>query len=226
MKCSFRFPEEGSCRPVRRLREDRPTDPEVPINLTITPNTIYVEHVHPRGTQTDMTRSAMIAIIVALWATTTQAQRPPEFGLLPDPGPNRIEVRFALGDKTARCKRFTLTAKVGDRIVISRQFASGFQIPADAVSLPRKDALDLQFKCGKHRWHFTNVGERAFLSGWWWVGTDYPPFQSLFQNASDVQDAVWIRYLIIDPANDSGLFVYRFCPAKLKDQKPGPCYEN
>lgn len=40
------------------------------------------------------------------------------------------------------------------------------------------------------------------------------------------QDAVWIRYLITDPEGDSGFVVYKYCPAKFKDVKPGPCYTD
>ena len=67
---------------------------------------------------------------------------------------------------------------------------------------------------------------RVHLWGWWWVGTDYPPFQQVFQEDDRFKDAVWIKYLMIDPIGDEPFNVYKFCPAKLKDQKPGPCYDD
>jgi hypothetical protein len=168
-----------------------------------------------------------LVILLLLMATAEAQRRPPAVGRkLPDPGPNRIEVRFALGEKAVTCKRFHLTAKVGGRVIMEGQFASGFQIPSEATTLPRNDALQPEFQCGSHRWQFTKVGERAFLPGWWWVGTDYPPFQETFQGRPEFKDAIWIRYLIVDPTKESGFNVYKYCPANLKDQKPGPCYDE
>src|SRR6266851_6956966 len=145
-----------------------------------------------------MQNSLIALAILALTTVGVQAQRePPEIGRkLTDPGPNRIEVRFALGEKTVKCKYFHLTAKVENHVIIDHSFESSFQIPRSATKLPRKDALELDFRCEKHRWHFTKVGERAFLSGWWWVGTDFPPFQERFQGWPELQDAIWVRYLI------------------------------
>jgi len=168
-----------------------------------------------------------LVVLLLVTATVGAQRRPPEIGRkLPDPGPDRIEVRFALGEKAVKCEQFHLTAKVEGRVVMDGEFASGFQIPSEAAALPRNDALELELKCGHHRWHFTKVGERAFLAGWWWVGTDYPPFQETFQGWPEFKDAVWIRYLIVDPTKESGFNVYKYCPAKLKDQKPGPCYDD
>lgn len=175
-------------------------------------------------------RVTLVALIFAIMTLASVAhgqRRPPEIGRqLPDPGPNHVEVRFALGEKAVTCKRFSLTGRIEGRVIIRGKFASGFQIPAESVNLPRKDALELEFKCGRHRWHFSKVGERALLPGWWWVGTDYPPFQETFQGWPDLQDAVWIRYLIVDPHSESGFIIERHCPAKFKDQKKGPCYQD
>jgi hypothetical protein len=174
-----------------------------------------------------MKKSLSSLVVILLAVVTAGAQRiPPVVGRqLPDPGPYRIEVRFALGEKAVKCDYFHLTAKEEGRVIIDDLFASGFPIPPDAMTLPRNDALELEFKCGSHRWRFTNVGERAFLQGWWWVGTDFPPFQEAFQT-DQFKDAIWIRYLIIKPTEESGFTVYKFCPAKLKDKKPGPCYDE
>lgn len=173
-------------------------------------------------------RSALVGMaILGLGISLGVAQRrPPEIGRhLPTPAPSRIEVRFAVGDKAVRCAHFHMTAKAMGRVILDGRFTSGFEIPTNATNLPRKDALELEFKCRKHRWHFTHVGERAFLRGWWWVGTDRPPFQEAFQTP-EFSDALWIRYLIVDPSLESGFTVYNVCPVRLKDQKPGPCFEH
>ena len=172
-------------------------------------------------------RATTLIVLVLLAIAAPSQQRPAEIGRkLPDPGQDRVEVRFALGAKALTCEQFHLTAKIDARVIIDGEFASGFQIPREAAMLPRNAALELEFKCGDHVWHFNRVGERAFLQGWWWVGTDYPPFQETFQGWPELRDAAWVRYLIVDPTNESGFNVYKFCPAKLKDKKPGPCYDD
>ena len=149
-------------------------------------------------------------------------RRPPVIGRdLPDPGPHRIEVRFALGEKPLKCRYFHLRAILDDRTIMDDRFAAGFPVPPEAEDLPNQEALELYLTCGKQRWHFTKVPENVFTSSWWWVGTDYPPFQETLQGYDWARDAIWIRYLIVDP---QGFFVERHCPAKFEDQKPGPCY--
>ena len=169
-----------------------------------------------------------VALLLAVGAGTLPAiaqQRPAFIGPQPpDPGPNRVEVRFAIEKEPVRCKRFELTAKAGGQKILVGAFASGFSIPPSALA--NHDKLNIEIKCGKHKWHFSDVAPRAFLQGWWWVGTDYPPFQETFQGYDEFKDAVWIKYLIVDPTNDSGFNVCKFCPAKLKDQKPGPCFDE
>lgn len=169
-----------------------------------------------------------IALLLAVVTGTSSAiaqQRPPSIGPQPpDPGSDRLEVRFAMGKEPVTCKRFELTAKAGGRTILSGSFASGLSIPPAALT--NHDKLDITLKCGEHKWHFSDVAPRAFLRGWWWVGTDYPPFQETFRGADRFKDAVWIKYLIVDPINDDGFDVYKFCPAPLKDQKPGPCFDE
>jgi hypothetical protein len=157
-----------------------------------------------------------------------QAQLPPPVvgPNLPYPGPNRVEVRFALGAEAVTCRRFSLTGKIDGRVIIHGKFASGFELPSGVEGLPRKNALELELKCGKHRWHFSKVPETAFSPGWWWVGTDYPPFQERFQSWPELRDAVWVRYLMVDSSKDINFTVWRQCPAAFKDQKPGPCYKD
>ena len=168
----------------------------------------------------------ILALLVMLLSNAWGQQPPPAIGpRLLDPGPHRIEVRFAIGKTVVKCKKFHLVAREDGQILFSGSFKPGFTIPRQAENLPRRDALDLEFQCSGHRWRFSKVGERAFLHGWWWVGTDYPPFHELMRSP-DLNDAIWMRYLNVDPAEESGFYVYTYCPAKLKDQKPGPCYDD
>jgi hypothetical protein len=168
----------------------------------------------------------MLVFLVTLLSNAWGQQPPPAIGpRLPDPGPHRVEVRFAIGKTAVKCKQFHLVAREDGQILFSGSFKSGFDIPRQAENLPRRDALDLEFQCSGYRWRFSKVGERAFLHGWWWVGTDYPPFHELLW-FPELKDAIWLRYLMTDPAGDSGFLVYTYCPAKFKDQKPGPCYDE
>jgi hypothetical protein len=167
----------------------------------------------------------LVLLFVAFSALTVEPQQPPyPERRLPELAPNRIEVRFAVGEKAVRCKQFHLTAKVGTHVVLAGYFSNGFYITPNLRNLPQNDALDLELRCGKFKWHFSGVGERAFLTGWWWVGTDYQPFQQTFKHWQQLKDAVWVRYLIVNPNHESGFVIYKFCPAKLKDANPGPCF--
>jgi hypothetical protein len=170
-----------------------------------------------------MRRSVASSLLIFWAAAQMVAQmRPPERGRnLPNPGPNRIEVRFALGKSSLKCEYFHIEAVVEGRIIFSNRFSSGFLVPPAARDLPRNDALALNLTCGSHRWHFTKVPETVFEASWWWVGTDFPPFQETFQGWPEFEDSTWIRYLIVDP---QGFFVERHCPVELKKQKPGPCF--
>lgn len=170
-------------------------------------------------------RIALLLGVAAGIIPARAQQRPPFIGPQPpDPGPNRLEVRFAIGQQPVACKRFELTARVGGKTILAGSFASGLPLPPAALA--NHDKLDIALKCGEHKWHFSEVPPRAFLQGWWWVGTDYPPFQETFRGYEEFKDAIWIKYLVVDPTNDSGFNVYKFCPAKLEDQKPGPCYDD
>ena len=169
-----------------------------------------------------------IAVVLALaaWPLTASAQqRPPVADQYPpNPPANHVEVRFALGKETVACKRFKLIAKGGGRTILSGSFASSFSIPPAALTSP--DKIDITLQCGEHKWHFPEVLPQAFRQGWWWVGTDYPPFQELLQNDKSLKDASWVKYLIFDPIGGEPFYTYKFCPARLKEQKPGPCYTD
>ena len=159
--------------------------------------------------------------------TSLGAQRPPGTGdgVSPDPGPGRIEVRFAIGEKTLTCDRFHLVVRSKGRLLIDGYFQRGFQIPNGAKALPRRDSVDVDVRCGESHWHFQDVGERAFLKGWWWIGTDYAPYQERLRGPQFAKDA-WVKYLIVEPTDESGFMVFRACPSELQSQKPGPCYTD
>jgi hypothetical protein len=169
-----------------------------------------------------------IAVVLALMvgALTVSAQQRPSSAdqYPPNPPANHVEVRFALGKEAVTCKRFKLTAKGGGRTILSGSFASSFSIPPAALSSP--DKFDITLQCGERKWHFPEVLPQAFRQGWWWVGTDYPPLQEMLQNDESLKDALWVKYLIVDPIGGEPFYTDKFCPARLKDQKSGPCYTN
>jgi hypothetical protein len=174
------------------------------------------------------TTGLKIALLLAVvaWAPPASAQQRPTSAdqYPPNPPANHVEVRFALGKKPVMCRRFQLTVKGGERTILAGSFALGFSIPPSGLT--NNDMLDVEVTCGAHKWHFSDVGPRALRRGWWWVGTDYPPFQQVFQEDIRFKDAAWIKYLMVDPIGDEPFNVYKFCPAKLKDLKPGPCYDD
>ena len=72
----------------------------------------------------------------------------------------------------------------------------------------------------------------AFFGGWevgsttgvvGWAPTI--PHSKKFQNDNTFKDAVWVKYLIVDPTNDEVFYVYKFCPTRLKAEA-GPLYEK
>jgi hypothetical protein len=168
-----------------------------------------------------------VLFAVLLIQISVQAQMPPDpIGRkLPDFGPDRIEVRFAYNKKTINCEVFHLIAKAEGKTIIDSDFNCGFNIPPEAKALTRDDDLDLDFQCGTYHWYFTKVGKRAFLPGYWWVGTDYPPFYDRQFQTRQYRDALWVKYLLIDPSIESGYTVWKKCSKKFKNKKPGPCYE-
>jgi hypothetical protein len=159
--------------------------------------------------------SKLIPVLVQLLILTASAQRKPEFGTLPPVGPNRIEVRFAEGITTIVCKQFHLVALREGKLLLEGWFHSGFDIPKTVKNLPHRDSLELRFKCGGKKWQFSNVGERAFLPGRWWVGTDYPPFHTEFRGPR-FRSAASIEYLITDPLHEPGFDVYKITPKEAR----------
>jgi hypothetical protein len=171
------------------------------------------------------TIAAVITIMFAFAFECYGVQKPPQ-GLSDhnlESAPNRIEVRFAMGEKTIICKEFQLLAKTKDHVIISGKFTSGFQIPPEASSFAVQDSMQLELSCNGYRWYFPEVSANAFTEGYWWVGTSYPPFLEEFKGAH-LEDAVWIKYLIIRTKGPN-FNVYKKCPKKFKNKKPGPCYD-
>jgi len=167
----------------------------------------------------------VLFVVLAVPLAAVAQQRPSSADLYPSNTPaNHVEVRFALGKETVTCKRYKLTAKGGGRTFLSGSFSSSFPIPPAGLTGP--DKLDITLKCGEHKWHFSDVLSQAFRHGWWWVGTDSPPFQEMLQNDESLKDAVWVKYLIVDPIGGEPFYTDKFCPVRLKDQKPGPCYTD
>jgi hypothetical protein len=131
------------------------------------------------------TKTALTSILVIIYALSGYGMQLPPQGLenedFPSLSQNRIEVRFAVGKKTITCKEFFIKAKIKKRKIISGKFASGFQIPHEAIDFRIRDAMSVEFKCAGHRWYFPEVGANAFSEGYWWVGASYPPFLEEFE---------------------------------------------
>lgn len=176
---------------------------------------------------TAMKIASLILIVIALAAGIALGQiPPPELGKQPGPpADNRVEVRFALNKKAVKCKHFYLSAKYEGEEFFSGEFSSGFQIPTDIRYYPREDDFELEIKCNNHRWYFKEVPFPALSQGYWWVGTDKPPF---IWNLDwpKFKDFAWINYLIVDPTHKVGFTVYKGCPYDLTDDKDGPCYDD
>jgi hypothetical protein len=168
-----------------------------------------------------------IAVILALAGALTASaqQRPLPDDQYPIPPSNHVEVRFSMGKAEVACKRFKLIVKSGDRTIVSGSFPSSFLIPPDAMNSPT--FLDITLQCGERKWHFPEVLPQAFRQGWWLMGTDRPPFEGLLQNNESLKDALWVKYFIVEPIGGEPFFyTYKFCPAGLKNQKPGACYTD
>jgi hypothetical protein len=171
-------------------------------------------------------RNLNILMVVLLIPAISLAQiRPDPVGRnLPNPSPNRIEVRFAYNKETVSCERFHLIAKFEGKLLFEGDFANGFDIPPEAKKLPYTHAVELELQCAKYRWHFTGLRESVFWSGYWWVGMDYPPFHDSYFHHKYFNDALWIKSLEVD-SSEVGFTVWKKCSKKLMKNKSGPCYD-
>jgi hypothetical protein len=116
---------------------------------------------------------------ILLLALPSAAQTKSDMGKLPDALPNRVEVRFAVDKKAVTCDQLSLKVKQGDQFLINGGFAAGFDLPPGVPKSP-KPALDVTIGCEGYVWHFDRVPTAMLQRGWWFVGTDYPPFQGDF----------------------------------------------
>jgi hypothetical protein len=162
-----------------------------------------------------------LVIPLLLLAASSFAQRRPEMGDIRDPGSNRVEVRFALGDRTVSCRWFSLNLERGGRVLINGKFRSGFLLPADLSATSFDEKIRVQVTCGKQMWSFSDVPSYALRQGWWWIGTDYPPFQSEFGGDKFAKCQV-IRYLISYPMKHEGFDYFETTPTTLVGGK-GAC---
>jgi hypothetical protein len=140
---------------------------------------------------TNGVKIALIFLIVAGTLPAIAQQRPSStVKRPPDPVPNHVNVRFAMGKQPVTRRHFRLTAKAAGRTILAGSFASGFSIPSAALT--NNDMLEIEIKCGEHHWHFSDVGPRALRQGWQWVGTDYPLFQEMLLRDETFKDELWV----------------------------------
>jgi len=161
-------------------------------------------------------KATLITTCVLLAAISSSAQQMPVFGSTPDPGADRVEVRFAIGTHPVTCRRFFLEVRREGKVLVEGDFSSGFKLSADGSKTSSSGQLDVRIGCGKYRWHFSEVPSRALSQGWWWVGTDHPPFQSEFEGPKFAR-CHDIRYMIVHPTNQEGFDYFQTTPNTLQD---------
>ena len=149
-------------------------------------------------------------------ACTCSAQRMPALGSSPNVGPNRVEVRFAIGKRAVRCSTFALSIRNGQEEVLAGRFRSGFTLRG--LPSPTLGELSVRIACGKHRWQFNRVPISALSQGWWWVGTDSPPFQAEFSGGR-FRRCRAIRYLIVRPEKREGFDFFETSPPTNEGSK-------
>lgn len=157
-----------------------------------------------------------VALSLLLASAPLFAQRKSEN--MPDPGPNTIAVRFASGEQTVSCRTFALNVERDGKVLIHGRFTSGFQLPAELSPTSFDEKIKIMVACGKHEWVFSHVPSHALRPGWWWIGTDYPPFQSEFGGEKFAKCRV-IRYLIADPTHHEGFDYFETMPSSLEGSK-------
>jgi hypothetical protein len=159
-------------------------------------------------------RPTNIALCLVLASLSSPAQRKPELGSRPDPGLGRVEVRFALGKNAVTCKEFSLTVTRNGETLIDGRFSSGFQLPSASSKLQPEETINVQIACAKQQWRFSQVPGTALSQGWWWVGTEYPPFDAEYRNPRFAKCRV-IRYLKVDGTGQLGFGHLETIPSTL-----------
>jgi hypothetical protein len=164
----------------------------------------------------EITRAVLLSLL--LGAISSVAQRRPDIGPRPAFSPGRVEIRFAVGDDPVLCQFFSLTVKQAGRVLVEGKFSSSFPPPPESAGTSDNETLNIQIGCGNHQWHFRQVPTRALVQGRWWVGTDYPPFQSEFAGPKFAACRA-IRYLIVEPSEHTGFDYFETTPTTLQDSR-------
>jgi hypothetical protein len=148
-------------------------------------------------------------------------QQKPALGRRPTARPQKIEVRFAKGTETVTCDTFYMHATVSGKPIISGFFERGVDVPRiNEADFSKKTAV-VDLGCGHESWHFVDVPVGAFVSGWWWVGTDFPPFQAEF-SGNKFDKCKMINYLMVDPEGSLGFDLFNTIPVSSRNLKT-PC---
>lgn len=124
-------------------------------------------------------RSTIGVIALLIVSASAGAQIRSSLGKLPDAPPNQVEVRFSVDKKAVTCDQFSLKVAQGNKSIVDGKFGSSFDLPAGEPK-SAAPALEVTIGCSGYVWHFDRMPTAIFQRGWWFVGTDYPPFQSGF----------------------------------------------
>src|SRR5258706_11186954 len=141
------------------------------------------------------------------------AQVRPDLGSPPDPGRNRVEVRFAMDKRTVKCQSFFLSMSTSRKTLLKGNFSSSFELPLSFP--PSIRTVDVRASCGKHSWHFSRVPRKSFVEGWRWIGTDHPPFQTEFSGPVYSRCRA-IRYLLVSGSKEDGLDYFETTPRTVR----------
>jgi hypothetical protein len=147
---------------------------------------------------------------LALLALPSMAQLKSDMGKLSEAPPNRIEVRFAVDKKAVTCDQLSLKVKQGDQMLLKGEFGSGFDLPPGVPKSP-KPPLDVTIGCAGYVWHFDRVPTAMLQRGWWFVGSDYPPFQQEFSCPKFAEFRV-IQYVQFVRNDGQGFTYYETMP--------------
>jgi hypothetical protein len=164
--------------------------------------------------QQEITRVVLLCLLVG--AIPSLAQKRPDLGPRPAFVPGRVEIHFAVGDESVFCQSFSLTVRQANKVLVKGRFSSSFPPPPQAAGVSDNETLNIQLGCGSHRWYFRRVSSHALSQGRWWVGTDYPPFQSEFAGPKFAACRA-IRYLIVEPSEHTGFDYFETTPATLDE---------
>ena len=147
------------------------------------------------------------------------AQTRSSLGKLPDAAPSRVEVRFAVDKKAVTCDQFSIRVSQGSKSVVDANFTSSFELPGGEPKSPTPP-LAVTLGCAGYVWHFDRVPTAMFQRGWWFVGTDYPPFQGDF-SCPKFANFRLIRYLQYVRNDGKGFDYYETVPRSSESDGAG-----